>query len=370
MSMGVSGIDNVYNLANKFEQIDVNTFYEDGEAEEKIAEEGITLTPKEKSLYDELIIYVKNKKPSTAHLLESRIANLNQLAIDIKKFPPLLVRHDVPTGTHSPDYFIESLIEHQDTTDATLRLPSKASLGKGYIISKIHSFNTFKKVSEQVGAPERLTQELKTETTLMMFTLMAEDVYLDLISDKTSPMEYRKEWALSLILLWEHRNDQTILSVAPVLQTVWTARSKLAPAFGTMMGTSELLLMSIQMDDTWIQFIKKKMGDADVIDAMEEFLFGISYEQIKQVRKDLIDKGIKAIDRNDVSSFLGDEHIKKDITSDYRDFYTLYTIRRDNARTRKRMKLPGPHQTLEDHFIKFVTQMNKEKQNKDVFATS
>ena len=125
--------------------------------------------------------------------------------------------------------------------------------------------------------------------------------------------------------------------------------------------------MSIQMDEQWIQFIKQKMGEQGVSQAMEEFLFGISYEQIKHLREILKTKGIPAISRDEVSSFLG-EHVKSDAGLGYRDFYALYTVRRDNARARARMKLEGPHQTLEDYFIQFVTAQNKEKQNNDTFA--
>nr|MCR4952926.1 hypothetical protein [Treponema sp.] len=157
--------------------------------------------------------------------------------------------------------------------------------------------------------------------------------------------------------------------VAPVLQSVWSARRRLAPAFGTMMGTSELLLISMQMDDQWIAFIKQKMGDSGVTQAMEEFLFGISYEQIKNLRSTLREKGIPAIGRDEVSKFLG-EHVKTDAGLDYRDFYSMYTVRRDNARSRARLKLEGPRKTLEDYFIQFITEQNEEKQTNDTFAKS
>ncbi|MDE5899146.1 MAG: hypothetical protein K2H09_07800, partial [Treponemataceae bacterium] len=264
---------------------------------------------------------------------------------------------------------INSLVKHQEKSDSTLRLPSKASLGKGYIVAKIHTFSSMVALSRRVDAPEELTTALELEMITMVFTLMVEDVYLNLITDKEQPMEFRQQWAFALLLLWEHRNDQTIESVAPVLQSIWLARRKLAPAFGTMMGTSELLLMSIQMDKLWIQFIKQYMGDSGVSQAMEEFLFGISYEQIQQLRRVLKEKGIPAIGRDEVSEFLG-SHVKTDAGLDYRDFYSMYTIRRDNARARERMKLDGPHKTLEDYFIQFVTEQDKEKQRNDIFAES
>ena len=39
-----------------------------------------------------------------------------------------------------------------------------------------------------------------------------------------------------------------------------------------------------------------------------------------------------------------------------------YTVRRDNARVRKRLQIPGPHHTLEDHYMRFILERNKEKQ--------
>ena len=93
----------------------------------------------------------------------------------------------------------------------------------------------------------------------------------------------------------------------------------------------------------------------------------VSFSTIEFLKKELREKGIAAINRDEVSSFL-QEHVKADAGLDYRDFYSMYTIRRDNARARERMKLPGPHKTLEDHFIQYVTALNKEKQSQDTFA--
>ena len=130
------------------------------------------------------------------------------------------------------------------------------------------------------------------------------------------------------------------------------------------MGTSELIMISFQMDDTWADFIKTKLGDKGVNQAMEEFLFGISSEQILKLKNILREKGIAAIGRNEVSTFLGTD-VKTNVGEDYRDFYQQYSLRRDNARARKRLDLPGPHKTLEDYFISFVMEKNREKQAND-----
>ena len=360
--------DSIFISDNDFSQVDISQFYDIEPGKAASADPGIiVLTPHERALYEELMPLVREKDPSRAEILDDRMRDLKMLADALIKFPSLLERHDLTGGIRTPQLLINSLVKHQLKGDTTLHLPSKAILGKGYVVAKIHTFSSMHKLSASLGAPDALTNALQLETITMMFTLMAEDVYLNLINDDSQPMEFRKQWALSLLLLWEYRNDQAITIVAPVLQNVWTARRKLAPAFGTMMGTSELLLISIQMDEQWINFVKMRMGDSKVALAMEEFLFGISYEQLQRLRSVLKDKGIPAIGRDEVSDFLG-EHVKTDAGLDYRDFYSMYAARRDNARARRRMPLEGPHKTLEAYFIQFITEQNAEKQSNDTFA--
>lgn len=356
----------------EFEPIDINTFF-DSESDEistllNKEEKVECFTERQKKIINDFLPIVTKCDKDRAEIFLNRIADLESIANSISRFPSLLEKHELAGGIRTPMTLIDSLIKHQEDGDKTLQMPSKAILGKGLLVAKAHTFSTFSKYAKHVEQEMNFFyEEFDKETILSMFSLLVEDVYMNLITDTTQPMEFRREWAYSLLLLWEHWNDQTIETVAPVLRSVWTARRKLAPAFGTMMGTSELLLISMQMDDQWISFIKQKMGSEGVSQAMEEFLFGISYEQIKSLRRTLRESGIPAIGRDEVSKFLG-EHVKADAGLDYRDFYSMYTIRRDNARSRARMKVEGPKKTLEDYFVQFVTEQNKEKQNNDTFA--
>ena len=347
-----------------FEKVDINTFFNAQEDSE--ASKVVIFTTKQQALVNEIMPIIQKNDSDTGENFRNRISDLEALASAINRFPSLLERHSIIGDIRTPTSLIDSLIEHLDSGDSTLQLPSKANLGKGLLIAKIHTLSSLTRQANHLGE-EKLYKDLETETISSMFSLLVEDVYLNLIRDASQPLEFRREWAMSLLLLWEHWSDQNIEDVAPVLQSVWTARRKLAPAFGTMMGTSELMMISMQMDEQWIQFIKEKMGEPGVTQAMEEFLFGISYEQIKTLKNTLRTKGISAIGRDEVSKFLG-EHVKADAGLDYRDFYSLYTIRRDNARSRRRFKAEGPYKTLEDYYIQFVTEQNKEKQKNDTFA--
>ena len=338
--------------------VDIKHIYDTDNIARSKDDKGIViLTEKQKKLIDDLLVYMSEADAERVLIIKDRMKDLEHLARAIALFPSLLEQHDLPGGMRTPKTLVEMLIDNREAGDRTLLLPSKASLGKGFLVAKMHTFSSLSKQSTRIKAPASLSEELMTEAVTMMFSLLAEDVYLNLIADKTLSREIRRQWGYSLLMLWEYRTDDRIQVIAPILNEVWTARRKLAPAFGTMMGTSELLLISMQMDGQWLGFIKNKLSDPGVSQAMEEFLFGISYEQISRLRTILRTKGIAAIGRDEVADYLG-MPIKTDAGLDYRDFYSLYTIRRDDARERARMKLQGPHKTLEDYFIQFVTEQN------------
>ncbi len=351
-----------------FETVDINSFF-DSTPKEDDSEKIEMVTVKQKKLINEFLPLVKNIDYQKYLGFKNRLNDLDKLAQAMAVFPSLLERHELVGGERTPTSLIDSLIDHPAQGDTILQLPSKAILGKSLLVAKIHTLSSMSKYAAHSEELKKYATQFESETISSMFSILVEDVYLNLIADSTQPLKFRREWATSLLLLWEHWNDQSTEIVAPVLQSVWSARRRLAPAFGTMMGTSELLLISMQMDDQWIAFIKQKMGDSGVTQAMEEFLFGISYEQIKNLRSTLREKGIPAIGRDEVSKFLG-EHVKTDAGLDYRDFYSMYTVRRDNARSRARLKLEGPRKTLEDYFIQFITEQNEEKQTNDTFAKS
>ena len=350
----------------EYTSVTIESFFDKDEMKKNEVKTGIiVLTPHQNDLVNKLIVKLTENAPEKIERIQSRLDDVEKLAAAIAQFPSLLERTNMTSSVRTPEALVESLVSYQDDGDTTLHMPSKAILGKGFLVAKIHTFYSMSRLAKlYTDMSDKEVKEYTDETVSMMFTLMAEDVYINLIHDTTLSMDLRRQLANSLIILWEHRADQTISDIAPVLQEVWSARRTLAPAFGTMMGTSELLLVSLQMDEQWTHFIKKRLGDPEVSQVMEEFLFGISYEQIGRLRSILKEQGIRAIGRDEVSAYLG-EHVKTDVSLDYRDFYLLYTVRRDNARARQRLHLEGPKKTLEDHFIRFVLEAQQEKQNMD-----
>jgi hypothetical protein len=309
------------------------------------------LTEQECPLVDKLLSHLE-AVPKELEDTKKWLANMEQMEDVILNFPSMFQK---PTFTEDgrQQTLLDSLLVNREG-DKTLYLPARATLGKSFLIAKYHMFNQFIRVAKKCGMPEEDIQALKDLATTLIFTLMAEDVYLNLLDDLTTPEVVRRQVAMAVIIRWERRSDYIINeNHKSALHAVWSARKNLVPVFGAMMGMSELALISFDLGDMWNKFINKKLSDPDIRLALEEFLMGLSFEQIHELRDILRERGMSAVNRDEIHALLH-EKVNVSANIDLDDFYMVYTIRRDNARARKRLHHRGPHNTLEDYYMAFV----------------
>jgi hypothetical protein len=235
-------------------------------------------------------------------------------------------------------------------------MPSKATLGKGFLVAKFHTFDLLRKVAEKAGMAREDLASFRDSTATQLFNMMVDDVYLTLLDSSRISQELRLQVATALIFSWEHRSDLIANETALALEEVWRARTQIVPVFGTMGCRTEFVEFAQTMDAAWVRFVRSRLDDQypeqnDVELSVEEFLFGVSYEQIQALRSTLEQKRLKSITRQDAYARLGETVNPND---DLNDFYMGYTIRRDNAAVRRRLNLPGPHHTLEYHYMTWM----------------
>jgi hypothetical protein len=185
-------------------------------------------------------------------------------------------------------------------------------------------------------------------------TLMAEEVYFSCLEDPLFPGPIKRQLADDLISLWESGTDPRSVVHLPALEALWAARDSSPPTFGTMDGTSELLRISFDLGKDWQEFLVDQAESMETRWALEEFIFGLSYEEIQQVRSRLNRFGILAVGHDEVRSYLGSRPaytIVRD--SEPRAIYDFYVDRREAAVFRKRTSAQGPRKTLEEMYLKF-----------------
>ncbi|MBQ5780726.1 MAG: hypothetical protein IIW10_02110 [Spirochaetaceae bacterium] len=280
---------------------------------------------------------------------------LNQLLGNINRFPSLWVDE----GARNYDTLLSSLLS-ADSGDKLLSIPTKAFLGKGFLVAKFQMFSGILHFLRDKDALSISLNKIRSMALRVMFTIMLEDVYFSILADKNNSVELRTKVAKKLIFLWEHRCDMNAEILPEMLEKVWAIRDNIVPAFGTMVGTSELLRLMIEMPESWLDFLKTSEHDVNIKYSLEEFIFGLTYEQIGRLRNKMETMVTKVIGREDVYQELKNDQLSFEKELNPKQFYKMFSIRRDCARGRREFALDGPTHTLEDYFMRYLLENDKD----------
>ncbi|HDP79357.1 MAG TPA: hypothetical protein ENN21_00785 [Spirochaetes bacterium] len=278
---------------------------------------------------------------------------LRELAGSISLYPSILEKHQLGSYSRSVESLIESLCQGI-VPDMILHIPTKAILGRGFSIAKINFLMMLRYVVQDHSELGPWERRLLSRISQNVFTLTAEEVYQTLIEDITVPRHVRYNAAYLLAHTWEYRLGYGVPEFAPILLALWRARSKLIPHFGTMLGFSELFTISDQIEPSWFDFLERDDLSDDEILALEEFIFGITHEEIVALRKTMQEQNKSSLSREEIERYIGAEVYPDYDTGDPRELYRSFRGRKTHARYRARAHVEGPKKTMEEYLMGFL----------------
>ena len=317
-----------------------------------LASPALTLDEEEQSLVKEALEWLESEHPEDAELASRRFMDLALLGKAISRFPSV-VESQILRGVERNGKTLVASLTQFSRASRILHTPSRVVASRSFLVAKSHAFSL---LCILLDHSHPLQSGIKTVIFKISCALMAEDVYLACLDNPLFPMEKKIKLASDLVHLWEHGIDPRSVEHVYSLQALWSARDVSPPTFGTLDGSSELVRLSMELDDDWQEFMLYNIHNEETKAALEEFLFGLSYEEIQQLRGRLATYGICAIDYADVRFYLGSEPAYGDYAGyihngDPRAIYDFYAERRDAAQYRQRSKAPGPHKTLEELYL-------------------
>jgi hypothetical protein len=311
---------------------------------------GAILDEQEESLLAEVLIFLKEEFPEEVPLVEERFACIRQLAEAINRFPKVEGIQQI-RGMVRDEHNLISALMHTTPSSRLLHMPTRIAASHSLLVAKSHAFSLLALLTTTRPALQR---SIRRMVFSIIFVLMAEDVYISCLDEKSFGQKKKDDLAEDLFLLWNSGSDSRFSRYTPALEALWNARNSSPPSFGTMEGSSELIRISMDLEKEWQDFIVERLGDDETRWALEEFLFGLSYEEICQVRNRLRRFGINAVDYREVPVYLGSQPSYTVVAyNDPRAIYDFYTDRRDAALMRGRTAAPGPRNTLEELYLKY-----------------
>lgn len=308
------------------------------------------LSDDETDLVKTVVKFLDSRDCEETALVKRRFECLALLGDAISQYPSVREGQKLRGIERSEEQLLKALCSFASSSHL-LHIPARVVAARSYLVAKYQAFSL---IHILVGAEKDFRQAIRKAILTVIHTLMAEEVYFSCLDDPDFSQEIKFSLANDLISLWDSGTDARTIRHLPALDDLWTARDSSPPAFGTMKGTSELLRITLDMGKDWQEFLVAHVSTDETQWALEEFLFGLSYEEIISVRSRLIKFGINAVGRDEIPSYLESKPAYGIInSSDYRAMYDFYVDRRDTARLRKKFLAPGPGRTLEEIYIKY-----------------
>jgi len=310
------------------------------------------LSEEEELLVEKIGSWLKGKNPEDHFLVSERFRRLKNLGNAVFDYPSIKntqFLRDILANEHQ---LTESLLAFSAASHL-LRTPAKVAALRSFLIAKFHAFTLLARLAE---GNDELHKPARDIAFSVVFTLMAEDVYFSCLEDPGFSSHTKAKLADDLIALWDSGTDQRSIHHLMALSSLWTARDASPPSFGTMDGNTELLRISIDMDinTEWDDFLKEESTTDETRWALEEFLFGLSFEEIQQIRNRLKRYGVFSVGHDEVRSYLDSNPVYSPVNDhDPRAIYDFFIERRDACLLRKRVSAPGPRHTLEEIYLKY-----------------
>jgi len=88
---------------------------------------------------------------------------------------------------------------------------------------------------------------------------------------------------------------------------------------------------------------------------LEEFLFGLNFEELCNIKKAMVSSGKCCIDRDEVQKIIGNDKLFFfDSSGDPLELYRFFNHRRKRALSRRHAGMRGPIRTFEENFMAFL----------------
>lgn len=309
----------------------------------------------EKAILDSVVLMLDNNRCTAERKqMQKSIHTLEVQAWAIGRYPSILENNRLGNTERSIETLVAALTEKYATEDL-FAMPSKAVAGRSFIVAKVNLFYMLLLLIGDDSTMEGLATRVRECILHAIIGVLTEDVLMELISDRNTYAAVKDEAVRLLAKMWEFRTDPEVGHFNPVLARLWIERKKSLPIYGTLMGTYEYLHLSGKVDEICRDYIFHAATNTEETDALEEFLFGIRYEDLDMIRQRMVAEQKTSIDRKAIAAMLEKDSVF--LCSENKDpmeLYRFFNLRKKSAIARRNANVKGPVRTLEQNLFSYL----------------
>jgi hypothetical protein len=306
----------------------------------------------ERTLVSTALGFVREVSAEHTAVLTDNLDRLSRAAAIIRQSPSIMRSLETrPRSSFSGEPLLDVLCRVPDY-DLDLHIPTKAVFGQAFLIAKINFLKSLGYTLDTLGGPEELQSRVQHELGQSIYSKLAEELFISIVTDPHGARAVKMSAAKSLFEIWEDRLLTEIDDFAPILESIWRARNKVRPVLGTLLGTQEFFrLLQEACDDRFLSYFSEGGVPEEELQAFEEFLFGISYEEIVQLRHHMDEKSANVVSPEEARGLLGRTRASWAPGIGPQALYTSYKKRRVKAHYRQLTAANGPKKTAEEYVM-------------------
>jgi hypothetical protein len=308
----------------------------------------IIFTEQEKELLNQIWAFLDTNYSHRGEQIKKAFERLERFGNVVAEYPEIYSEQRISQG-----YSLKEKLLMGGFTTNKLYMPVRAVASHSFLLLKYDNLFQLSQIFQPITA---FRTHLRSNMFLIICILMAEKVYCACLESAWFPRKAKELIVDALICLWNSAPQSAGDLCFSHLEQLWRARYSSSPVFGTMDGNSEILKLSIEMPCDWDIFMKA--ASEETIQALQEFVFGLSYEDIQRERERLLRTGKTSIGTDEFYKYFGvvDLTYKFIDTEDPRTFYNFFIERRNKAARRKDLYEEGPKRTIEEIFLEYFSE--------------
>jgi hypothetical protein len=295
--------------------------------------------------------------PGDATALRAHLVRLQRLRDLIEESPSLTQPMVFAGVTQTRESLIQQLCRIEELT-SDVELPARASMVRTFLVQKSHFLRDLVRSADALRErnPEwdDLDRRLRAELADAIYTQLAEQLLMSLLADNEVHHGIKEQVAAQLVAVWEN-TEIDILDFCPWLESAWAARNRVRADLGSLMGASEYVkLMREDCPEAFLDYFAADETPEDARHGFEEFLFGVSWEELCALRAALGNRG-------NASREWAEEVLHRTLDSEIHTggidplaIHRSFTRRHRAAETRRRANLPGPRHTAEAYMMMYM----------------
>jgi hypothetical protein len=286
-------------------------------------------------------------------VFRSALRGLPPVAEAIHACPSMLEHQHLGRRERSAESLIDALCLSENA-NIEFVMPTGAVLGRAFVLAKLNFLKALGYLLDNAGERARFAAaQVKEMIGDTIFSKLAEELLTAAISNPHNPTDLKRAAAQKVLGMWSNRLQVPVGEFPPVLLSAWKARGRVRAIYGTLIGVNELFsLIQGECESRFVNYFAREHVTPDEKEAFREFLFGISYEELEQLRTYMGQHNLQVISPDQVRRVL-DDRVHQPLLGDPNpeQIYNSYCRRRLRADYRAMSGAPGPRKTAEGYIM-------------------